>query len=110
MSATKKAPAIVAPKQQNQTWKKNDHPAYYSNIMQIALTPFDVSIVFGMVSEVSAEEITCVPNAKVTISPEQAANLMRMLGASLQGYVKQFGNLRPSGVGSPAPAPSGEKG
>jgi hypothetical protein len=101
MSALKKTPPVIAPKPQKQIWKKIDHPAFYANIMQVGLSPFDVSIAFGKVAEANAEEITCIPQATVTLSPEQAANLMTMLAASLQGYVGQFGNLRAAVVGKP---------
>ena len=104
MSAPKKAVSLVARKPQKQTWMKVDHPSYYSNIMQVGLSPFDVSIEFGTVADTTSEEITCRPHVTVTISPEQAANLMQMLGASLQGYVRQFGNLRTSVVGKPGQA------
>ena len=76
MSTQKKSPD-ARPGLQKQTWSKIDHPTYYANIMQIGLSPFDISIVFGKVADATLEEITCVPNATVTISPEQAANLVQ---------------------------------
>jgi hypothetical protein len=106
MSTPKKVPSVVARKPQKQTWIKVDYPTYYSNIMQVGLSPFDISIEFGTVADTTVEEITCKPQVMVTISPEQAMNLMQMLGASLQGYVSQFGNLRTAVVGKPGKASS----
>lgn len=79
---------------QKQTWEKNEHPAYYSNIMQVATSPFDIGVVFGTVADATAKEITCVPEVRINLAPEQAANLIQMLMQAVQGYVKQFGPLR----------------
>jgi hypothetical protein len=104
MSTTKKNAPSGGSKSQKQVWKRLEHPSYYANIMQVGLSPFDISIVFGKVADANAEEVTCIPSATVTIAPEQAANLMQMLAASLEGYVKQFGNLRAAAVGKPGTA------
>jgi Protein of unknown function (DUF3467) len=79
---------------QKQTWKDAECPSYYSNIMQLGLTPFDISVVFGEVNAATSAEVTCTPKAKIILAPEEVANLMQMLAAALQAYTNQFGQLR----------------
>jgi hypothetical protein len=78
-------------------FKDIDYPAVYSNMMGIGATAFDISIIFGEVERAGKDEVVGIPRVKVTLSPEQAANLLIMVQAVLDGYVKGNGPLRESG-------------
>jgi hypothetical protein len=79
-------------------WKDSDHPSVYANIIGFSLTPFDLSFIFGEIGESTPSELTGIPRVKVIVSPEQAANLMKLLGVALNTYVSGNGQLRPGGA------------
>jgi hypothetical protein len=75
-------------------FKEIEHPSIYS--MGVTASPFDISIIFGEVEQATAAEVVGIPRVKVTIAPEQAANLIQMLSSLLQKYVEGNGALRQS--------------
>jgi hypothetical protein len=77
-------------------FKEIEHPSIYSNFMGVTASPFDISIIFGEVEQATAAEVVGIPRVKVTIAPEQAANLIQMLSSLLQKYVEGNGALRQS--------------
>jgi hypothetical protein len=79
-------------------WKEQDFPSVYVNIMGFLLTPFDIGLLLGEVGESTATEVTGIPKVKVLLTPEQAANLMKLLSVALKTYVSNNGQLRTSGA------------
>jgi hypothetical protein len=79
-------------------WKEHEFPSIYANIMGFGLSPFDISLTFGEISEATSTEVVAIPKAKVILSPEQAANLIKLLELGLSTYVQNNGQLRTSGA------------
>ncbi len=75
-------------------WKEIDFPTVYANILGVALTPFDIGLIFGQVGMISEDKIEGIPQVKVLLSPEQAANLLKVLKGAIDAYVKGSGSLR----------------
>jgi len=78
---TKAAPKL--PSGQIVKWRGDEFPSYYSNLMAFGMSPFDISITFGEIGNATSKEVEGVPRAKIILSPEQAANLMKLLGLAL---------------------------
>jgi len=83
---------------QTVVWKDEAFPTVYSNLIGFSLTPFDISIMFGEVGEGTHTEIKGTPKVKVLLSPEQASNLMKLLGVAIKSYVEANGLLRAGGA------------
>lgn len=79
-----------------------DHPTVYSNFIGVGATQFDVSIVFGEITGTDGPNALATPRVKIVVAPEQAANLVRMLSATLENYVAHNGPLRNLGKIGPA--------
>jgi len=79
-------------------WKDQDFPSTYANIMGLGMTPFDISLLFGEIGDSTPTEVTGIPKAKIILSPEQAANLVRLIGLALSTYVQNNGKLRNAGA------------
>jgi Protein of unknown function (DUF3467) len=86
------------PSGQSVKWREQEMPSVYANIMGFAMSPFDISIIFGEISEATITEVTAIPKAKVILTPEQAANLMKLLGVALASYISANGQLRTAGA------------
>jgi len=79
-------------------WKEHEFPSIYANIMGFALSPFDVTLIFGEIGEATPTEVVGIPKAKIILSPEQAANLIKLLQLGLSTYVQNNGQLRTAGA------------
>jgi hypothetical protein len=79
-------------------WKEQEIPSVYANIMGIGMSPFDITLTFGEVGDSTPTEVMANPRAKVILSPEQAANLIKLLNFALTTYVENNGQLRTSGA------------
>jgi Protein of unknown function (DUF3467) len=86
------------PSGQSVTWKDPDFPAVYANIMGFGMSPFDITLIFGEISDATITNVTATPRAKVILAPEQAANLVKLLSLALSSYVASNGQLRTSGA------------
>ena len=89
-------------KKQVNKFKEIEYPTVYSNMMGIGMTPFDIAIVFGEVDHATTDEVLAIPRVKVLLAPEQAANLLQMLGAALTKFSENNGNLRQLGRITPS--------
>jgi hypothetical protein len=79
-------------------WKEDiAFPMVYANLMGFTMTPFDITILLGLVGDSTPTEVTGIPQAKILLAPEQAENLMKLLGLALNAYVASNGPLRTSG-------------
>jgi hypothetical protein len=79
-------------------WKDVEYPTVYANMMGIGMTPFDINIIFGEVLEGDENSITGLPKTKILLSPEQAANLIKLVSIALDAYVKVNGPTRTAGA------------
>jgi hypothetical protein len=87
------------PSGQTVKWKDDAaFPLVYANLMGFTLTAFDIGILLGLVGDSTPTEVTGIPQVKIVLAPEQAENLMRLLGLALETYVSQHGPLRKSGA------------
>jgi hypothetical protein len=91
-------PQPKLPSGQVMKWKEQDYPSVYANIMGFAMSPFDISLIFGELGESSLTEVTGIPKVKVIVTPEQASNLMKLLGVTLTAYIENNGQLRTTGA------------
>jgi hypothetical protein len=82
----------------NVVWKEIEYPTVYSNLIGFVMTPFDISLVLGEVGDSNEFQVTGIPRVKVVLSPEQAANLEKLLNLALQNYTKNNGALRTGGA------------
>jgi spore coat protein CotH len=68
----------------------------YSNDTQIQITPWDVRLVFGEISEGATPErpeVSIKSNGQVTMSPQHAKKVAEILISSLAKYEQTFGPL-----------------
>lgn len=80
------------------TWNEEKQTIYYSNVMGISMTPFDIGVIFAQIGRATPSELEGVVGAKVILAPEQVQNLIKLLTISLQKYVEANGTLRISGA------------
>ena len=66
--------------------------------MGFAMSPFDISLIFGEIGESTPTEVTGIPKVRVILSPEQASNLLKLLEVAVETYVANNGQLRTSGA------------
>ena len=83
---------------QTVTWNEEKMMTYYSNLIGIAMSPFDIGIIFGQIGKGDQNELEGLGLAKVILSPEQAQNLVKLLMMSLAKYVTTSGELRAAGA------------
>lgn len=98
MASTKTATARTSSQQRKILMKNTDCPTVYSNFMGVGATPFDLAIIFGEVDLTEGSESQANPKVKVILAPEQAANLIKMVGEVLKQYVAANGTLRTGGM------------
>jgi hypothetical protein len=79
-------------------WKDHEFPSVYANIMGFSLSPFDITLIFGEIGEATPTEVVGIPRVKIILSPEQGANLIKLLEIGLATYVQNNGQLRSAGA------------
>ncbi len=77
----------------------------YANSVQVRMSVWDFLLVFGRLTQDSAEQIDIHNLAAIYISPQQAKALWNVLGHNLQQYEQTFGalSLEPVGAGQGGP-------
>jgi hypothetical protein len=85
------------PTGQTVTWNEEKQLVFYSNLMGLSLTPFDIGVIFGQIGNATATDIEGLVQAKILLSPEQAQNLIKLLSIALRRYVEGNGQLRTGG-------------
>lgn len=91
-------PQTKLPSGQVMKWKEVEYPSVYANIMGFTMSPFDIALILGEIGESTPTEVSATPRVKLLLSPEQAANLMKLLSVALTTYVQNNGQLRPGGA------------
>ena len=79
-------------------WKELEHPTVYSNMIGVGMTPFDINLIFGEVVESDGNTVTGAPRVKILLSPEQVANLQKLLSVTMNAYTKANGPIRTAGA------------
>jgi hypothetical protein len=67
-------------------WQDKEFPNAYVNIMGFTMTAFDISLILGQIGDATPSEVTGIPQVKVTLSPEQALNMMKLLSLAVETY------------------------
>ena len=70
-----------------------DYRDGYANSVQVRMSVWDFFLVFGTMSQQSAEELTVKNFQGIYLSPQQAKALWNVLGHNLGQYEKAFGTL-----------------
>lgn len=86
------------PSGQTVKWNDDGTHSIYANILGFSMSSFDISLLFGEVGEATETEVIANLKTKVIISPEQASNLIKLLGLALQTYIANNGDLRHGGA------------
>jgi hypothetical protein len=73
----------------------------YANSVQIRLNLWDFLLMFGRVSQTTADEVQIQNFQGVYLSPQQAKALLKLLQQNVSQYESAFGeiNLEPSSTG-----------
>jgi len=80
-----------------------DYRESYANSVQVRVSVWDFSLVFGLASSDSPEQVTIRNHQAIFLSPQQAKALWNVLGQNLSQYEQAFGtlNLEPQNVNFP---------
>ena len=80
-----------------------DYRETYANSVQVRVSVWDFSLVFGLASSDSPDQVTIRNHQAIFLSPQQAKALWNVLGQNLTQYEQAFGtlNLEPHNVNFP---------
>lgn len=80
-----------------------DYRETYANSVQVRVSVWDFSLVFGLASSDSPDQVTIRNHQAIFLSPQQAKALWNVLGQNLSQYEQAFGtlNLEPQNVNFP---------
>ena len=80
-----------------------DYRESYANSVQVRVSVWDFSLVFGLASSDSPDQVTIRNHQAIFLSPQQAKALWNVLGQNLSQYEQAFGtlNLEPQNVSFP---------
>ena len=84
------------PQDQQPTLKLTNTENYrdgYANSVQVRMSVWDFFLVFGTMSQQSAEELTVMNFQGIYLSPQQAKALWNVLGHNLAQYEQAFGAI-----------------
>ena len=77
-----------------------DYRETYANSVQVRVSVWDFSLVFGLAASDSPDQVTIRNHQAIFLSPQQAKALWNVLGQNLSQYEQAFGtlNLEPQSV------------
>ena len=80
-----------------------DYRETYANSVQVRVSVWDFSLVFGLASSDSPDQVTIRNHQAIFLSPQQAKALWNVLGQNLSQYEQAFGtlNLEPQNLNFP---------
>lgn len=80
-----------------------DYRESYANSVQVRVSVWDFTLVFGLASSDSPDQVTIRNHQAIFLSPQQAKALWNVLGQNLSQYEQAFGtlNLEPQNVNFP---------
>jgi hypothetical protein len=70
-----------------------DYRASYANSVQVRMSVWDFSLIFGTVHQDSAEQVDIENFQGIFLSPQQAKALFNLLGNNLAQYEQTFGAI-----------------
>ena len=70
-----------------------DYRDGYANSVQVRMSVWDFFLVFGTMSQQSADELTVKNFQGIYLSPQQAKALWNVLGHNLAQYEQAFGSI-----------------
>ena len=70
-----------------------DYRDGYANSVQVRMSVWDFFLVFGTMSQQSADELTVKNFQGIYLSPQQAKALWNVLGHNLSQYEQTFGSI-----------------
>lgn len=83
--------------QQNQPTLKvantEDYRDGYANSVQVRMSVWDFNLIFGTMTQDSAEELNVKNFQGIYLSPQQAKALWNVLGHNLSQYEQAFGSI-----------------
>lgn len=71
----------------------DDYRESYANSVQVRVSVWDFSLVFGLASSEGPEQVTIRNHHAIFLSPQQAKALWNVLGQNLSQYEQAFGTL-----------------
>lgn len=76
--------------------KAADHKTIYSNVIRTAISPFDIRLVFGQVTDTVPGTFATQTEdlASVIVAPEEAKALIPVLQQAIDHYEKVYGTIR----------------
>ena len=80
-----------------------DYRESYANSVQVRVSVWDFSLVFGLASSDSPDQVNIRNHQAIFLSPQQAKALWNVLGQNPSPYEQAFGtlNLEPQNVNFP---------
>ena len=72
-----------------------DYRESYANSVQVRVSVWDFSLVFGLASSDRPDQVTIRNHQAIFLSPQQAKALWNVLGQNLAQYEQAFGTLEP---------------
>lgn len=80
-----------------------DYRESYANSVQVRVSVWDFSLVFGLAASDSPDQVTIRNHQAIFLSPQQAKALWNVLGQNLSQYEQAFGtlNLEPQNMSFP---------
>jgi hypothetical protein len=90
--------------------KADDYRTVYSNNVAFAVSAFDVSLIFGEIAGVEADALEVIQRVRITMSPQQAKVLAKVLVENLKAYEEKIGviPIPPALLMNPSNAPGKE--
>src|SRR5215208_2538311 len=70
-----------------------DVPLFYANNVATKLTPWDLTMNFGIITDTKPGRITVKDTATVVMSPQHAKVFSQLLTRNIEKYEKRFGVL-----------------
>jgi hypothetical protein len=83
------------PQQPTLTQTKTDaYRENYANSVHVKMSVWDISLVFGVMSQEKANEVELENFQTIFLSPQQAKALLYVLSQNVQQYEQTFGELK----------------
>lgn len=81
------------PPRPKETVRAENFVSLYANNAEVDLTPWDVRLRFGEVTQANREKLLISDVAQVYLSPQHAKALLRALEGGIAIYEKQYGEI-----------------
>ena len=79
----------------NEKFVRNpDFKTVYSNNVQMSVSLWDMSLVFGEIGEIKDGEIEILQSVKISLSREMAKAVLMMLARNIGFFESQFGEIK----------------